>query len=254
MTSILLQSLLPDRINLWVSRDAYLRDQGISDQESIDVLFKSLPESSTNVVCIRWVDNTGPYRKLIPALREAGPDDLIVTADDDIFYGRDWLQGLIEAYDPAEGVPSASRVRRIRTNFIGKLTSYIYWTLYEEASVIREDYVVTFGGGVVLARSMFREDDIFDESFLTIAPTADDLWYSKLLSRNGTPVRVIPRLLSELHFVQHNDGLTNHNFPKVSTFIHKIRVRVWDQVVGFFGYPVCGNDIAFRKIERYFSS
>jgi len=50
-------------------------------------------------------DNTGPYRKLIPALREAEPDDLIVTADDDIFSGRDWLQGLIKAYVQPRGFP-----------------------------------------------------------------------------------------------------------------------------------------------------
>lgn len=39
------------------------------------------------------------------------------------------------------------KVRRTRTNFIEKLTSYLYWTLYEEASVVRKDYVVIFGGG-----------------------------------------------------------------------------------------------------------
>ena len=252
LSSLLLQSRLPDQVNLWVSDQPYLRDKGISDSGAIKELIDSLPEATRNRVCVRWVANTGPYRKLIPVLRQAGPDDVIVTADDDIFYGRNWLSGLVAAYEDAGGKPVAARVRTKRTNFLGKKTSYLFWNLINQPKTVEDGFIVTFGGGVVLTRAMFREQDIADDSFLNVAPTADDLWYSKLLRLNHNEVVVVPSLLKELNFIQHNDGLTNHNWPKVVSLFHKIRLRVWDRYAGFLGVAVCGNDVAYGEIDRYF--
>lgn len=252
LSSLLLQSRLPDQVNLWVSEQPYLRDKGISDNSAIKELIDSLPEATRSLVCVRWVANTGPYRKLIPMLREADPDDVIVTADDDIFYGKDWLRGLLDAYKNADGKPVASRVRAKRANFLGAKTSYIYWGLINQTSVVCDDFVVTFGGGSVLARAMFREQDIADDSFLSVAPTADDLWYSKLLMLNHNEVVVVPSIMEELNFIQHNDGLGNHNWVKISSFVHRIRVKVWDRIAGFLGVAICGNDIACRNIDKYF--
>lgn len=253
LVSLLLQSRKPDQVNLWVSKEPYLRDEGISESGRLDELLCSLPESDRKRVNIRWVSNSGPYRKLIPMLREASPDDVIVTADDDIFYGRDWLEGLLEAHEESGGKAVAARVRSKRVNFLGKKTSYLFWGIMSKSAVVRNDFIVTFGGGAVLTRKMFREQDIADDSFMNVAPTADDLWYSKLLELNNNEVVVKPSLLGELYFIQHNDGLTNHNFPRVSSFLHKIRVRLWDKPLGLLGVPISGNDVAYRNIERHFS-
>lgn len=252
LTSLLLQSRLPDQINLWVSKEPYLRDKGIANSEVVEKLIDSLPAESRSRINVRWVPNTGPYRKLIPMLREAGPDDLIITADDDIFYGRDWLSGLLAAYENAGGKPVAARVRSKRINFLGKKTSYLFWNLINQPKTVKDDFIVTFGGGVVLTRAMFREQDIADDAFLKIAPTADDLWYSKLLRLNHNEVVVVSSLLDELNFIQHNEGLINHNFPKVISLFDKIRLRVWDRLAGFLGFAVCGNDVAYAKIDQYF--
>src|SRR5690606_34903159 len=147
---------------------------------------------------VRWVPNTGPYRKLITMLREAGRDDVIVTADDDIFYGGDWLSGLRAADEDAGGKPVAARVRTTRINFLGKKTADPLWNLIQRRQTVQDDFIVTLGGGVVLSRAMFREQDIADDSFLKVAPTADDLWYSKLLRLHHNEVVVVPSLLKEL--------------------------------------------------------
>ncbi len=253
LTSLLLQSRLPDRINLWVSREPYLRDQGIAKSEVIDQLIETLPHDGRSRVSVRWVANTGPYRKLIPMLREARPADIIVTADDDIIYGRDGVSNLMQEFDDLGGKPVAARVRSKKVNFLGKKTSYLHWNLINRPSIVADDFIVTFGGGVVLTRAMFREKDIADNSFLELAATADDLWYSKLLTFNNDGVFVVPWALDELSFIQHADGLANDNFPRVTSLLHKIRVRMWDKMLGFFGVPVCGNDVAYAKIDRYFS-
>lgn len=252
LISLLSQSRLPDRVNLWVSKQPYLRDEGIRDNLYIECLLKSLPEPFSHRVIVRWVENTGPYRKLIPMLREAGDNDVLVTADDDIFYGRYWLKGLLEAYDRSNGNPVAARVRIKKNNILGTKTSYLHWDLISRPSVVSDDFIVTFGGGAVLTKAMFRDKDINDDAFLNLAPTADDLWYSKLLLVNNNIVFVVPSLLDELNFIQHTDGLTNHNFPRVSSVFEKVRLRVWNRFFGFWGLPVCGNDIAHAKINHYF--
>ena len=254
LTSLLMQSRVPDQINLWVSREPYLRDDGIADIEAIDELVDSLPDFSKGLIKIRWVRNSGPYRKLIPILREAGPNDVFVTADDDIFYGRNWLSKLLSAYEDQGNKPVAARVRKKSLNFVGKRTSYIYWKIIDEPTMVDGDFVVTFGGGAVLTRSMFREEDIVDDSFLELAATADDLWYSKLLELKGSSVFVVPSALNELNFIQHNDGLINHNFPLASSLFNKIKLKIWDNLVGLLGFPVCGNDLASMNIEKYFNA
>lgn len=252
LTSLLLQSTLPHKINLWISKEPYLRDEGIFCSGSVNQLFDSLPVANRSRINIQWVRNTGPYRKLMPILREAQVEDVIVTADDDIFYGEGWLNGLLNAYQNAQGKAVGARVLNKRVNFLGRNTSYLHWNLVKESSIVRRKFIITFGGGAVLTRSMFRERDIRDDSFLEVAPTADDLWYSKLLQLNDVEVVVEPSLLNELYFVQHNEGLINDNWPKVVSALQKLRHRLWDLPAGYLGVPVCGNDTAYLEIERHF--
>lgn len=255
LTSLLMQSRLPDQINLWVSREPYLSDKGIPDEETVNRLVMSLPETNRQLIKIRWTKNTGPYRKLIPALREAAPADLIVTADDDIFYGEKWLSTLLAEYESGEGRAVAGRVRQITYNFIGKRTSYMHWGLINEKKVVDRDYIVTFGGGAVLTRSMFRENDIHDDTFLDAAPRSDDLWYTKLLNMAKQEVIIEPSAMSELYFLTHPHGLANSNLAIGETsLLRRVMRRLWVSSMGRLGWLVCGNDFAFMSIESHFSA
>ncbi|MFD2837439.1 hypothetical protein ACFS3C_15390 [Azotobacter vinelandii] len=72
----------PPKIVIWVSKEAYLIDQGI-DREPRWV--RDL-NKLRNIIEFRWTANTGPYRKLFPALDAATDDQIIVYADDDAIY------------------------------------------------------------------------------------------------------------------------------------------------------------------------
>ena len=252
LMSLCLQSRQPDEIRLWVSTEPYLRDGGIRDKARLRDYFNDLPAEWQRRIRVCWVDNTGPYRKLIPALREAGPNDLLITADDDIAYGENWLSTLLQAHDPDDRIATAGRVRKKRYNAFGRTMSYMNWDLMGDTSVVSDGYIVTFGGGAGLSRSMFREQDILDDAFLEVAPTADDLWYSKLLMRNDTRVRVVPAVMRELNFIEHGDGLVNHNHPQQAALLRKIVLRLWEWSAGYMGIPVCGNDRAYQRVEQHF--
>lgn len=253
LTSLLLQTRLPDRIHLWVSRESYLRDRGIADTGALEELLDALPAAHRERVQIRWVSNTGPYRKLIPMLREAGAEDVLVTADDDIFYGRDWLKLLLKNFEQAGGQPVAARVRKKAFNFLGGKTSYLYWNVITEASVVADDFVITFGGGAVLTASMFRAEDIVSEAYLDMSPTADDLWYSRLLRNAGCRIVVVPEVLSELTFLAHKEGLGNQNNLNVRSLLTRIKFRLWDSFAGRLGLPISENDRAYRRLEKHFN-
>lgn len=254
LTSLLMQSRIPDQINLWVSREPYLSDKGIPEDQTVNRLVMSLPETHRHLIKIHWTSNTGPYRKLIPALREAGPEDLIVTADDDIFYGENWLSILLSEYESGEGRAVAGRVRQITYNFIGKRTSYMHWGLINEKKVVDRDYIVTFGGGAVLTRSMFREKEIYDEGFLDVAPRSDDLWYTKLLNMARQEVIIAPSAMTELYFLKHPHGLEKSNIVIGETSLWRRVMRKIRLSLGRLGCSVCGNDHAFIRIERLLPS
>lgn len=253
LTSLLMQSKLPDQINLWVSREPYLSDKGIPSDEIVNRLVMSLPETNRHLIQIRWTPNIGPYRKLIPVLREAAPEDLIVTADDDIFYGETWLASLLSEYEANPGKVVAGRVRKVRYGILGARTSYMHWGLISEGTVLSRDFVVTFGGGAVLSKDMFREQDVYNDRFIDLAPRADDLWYSKLLALSGKQVKIVPDALVELIFMTHPHGLANSNLATgPNTLLAKALRRIWVSSYGILGGAVCGNDHAFMNVDRYF--
>lgn len=255
LASLLLQSRKPDRILVWISERPYLRDQGITDAARLDAIRRDLAPLG-NIIEFRWTHNIGPYRKLMPTLQTCQRDDLIVTADDDIFYGEHWLERLLGAFGQAnqdgDNYMVAARVRAVLANPLGRNRSYLSWPVINTAEDLTDQFVVTFGGGAVLRKSFFMSGDIRNVDYLRLAPTADDLWCSKLLIRNEITVRTVPEALAELNFVEHDDGLLNYNVPTLARFYHKLRLWFWDNPRGYLGFAVCGNDIAYRKIERYF--
>ena len=49
---------------------------------------------------IRWVENEGPYRKLIPLLKEKWDEDcVIITIDDDTFYDNKLIENYLNDYE-----------------------------------------------------------------------------------------------------------------------------------------------------------
>lgn len=243
------QSSVPNEINIWASNEPYLRDSGIKE---IPAWVNELNKIS-NIVKFHITLNTGPFRKLLPALRAANENDIIVTADDDIIYGPKWLKELICEHNKNRDHIIAARVRSIEYNGFKKKTSYVHWPLIKSKVVLTTDFIVTHGGGAVFQRRLIDEKLLFNDDFLNVSPTADDLWFSMLIKQSKTPVTVCPKALNELYFIDHNDGLDNHNLINTKSLTKKIYKRLVLYPLGWLGFSVCGNDYAFKNIEKYIS-
>jgi len=83
-------------IHLYLSREPYLLDKGVTELPE-DI--QQLQREAAGRLKIQFCPNWGPYRKLLPYLRANwGSSKLVVTVDDDTIYPPDWLEGLVAAY------------------------------------------------------------------------------------------------------------------------------------------------------------
>ena len=70
-------TMVPDKIIFYVSREPHLYDAGIQPWE--------LKRGSNKIVEFRWVENTGPPRRIVNAVQEFWdlPETQIIIFDDD---------------------------------------------------------------------------------------------------------------------------------------------------------------------------
>ena len=182
--SLLRQSVRPDAVVLWLDPEQFPgRESGLPPE------FAALRKKGLD---IRWCrPGLRSYKKLVPAL-ETWPGAVLVTADDDVFYPRDWLQSLLEAHHAHPGEIVARRIRHVRLDSFGIPLSYAAWPMNaacgENPSALN---LPTGCGGVLYPPGSLHPDATDASAFLRLAPTADDLWFWAMAVRQGTPVRFV---------------------------------------------------------------
>ena len=98
LKSILNQTVIPDKIFLYLSEEEYLIDKGFKNKILPNHLKKFINENS-NILELNWVENTGPYRKLLPTLKKKWKENcLIITIDDDFIYNKNLIEKHIYYY------------------------------------------------------------------------------------------------------------------------------------------------------------
>lgn len=183
--SILSQDLPPARVLIHLSRKPYLLDQGITDLPADLVALEG-----DHRVQVVWVENTGPYRKILPwAADHAGTDRWVVTADDDTLYPPDWLARLASARQ-ATGAVTAWSGHAIALKG-GRVAGYGRWfgVPLPDGPALR---VLPIGkDGVLYSGRDFAPELLDIATAQSIAPTADDLWLRWHMARLGVMAQVV---------------------------------------------------------------
>lgn len=183
--SILSQDLPPARVLIHLSRKPYLMDQGITDLPADLAALEG-----DHRVQVVWVENTGPYRKILPwAADHAGTDRWVVTADDDTLYPPDWLARLASARQ-ATGAVTAWSGHAIALKG-GRVAGYGRWfgVPLPDGPALR---VLPIGKDGVLYSGRDFPPDLLDITYAqSIAPTADDLWLRWHMARVGVMAQVV---------------------------------------------------------------
>ncbi len=178
--SLLNQSFKPDKLILWLSKEEFPN------------LEEDLPSNLLNLekhgLEIKWTEkNFRVYNKLIHSLIEY-PNDIIVTADDDIFYPEDWLERLYENYDGKNIVAHRAHLMNFES---GSPVPYELWEKCIENEEITILNLPTGVGGVLYPPDVFNKDVLKDQLFLKLTPTADDIWFWGMVVLNNRKINVL---------------------------------------------------------------
>lgn len=252
--SLVHQDLLPDEIVIWISAEPYLSDKGINEEPSFVAEVNNI--CNREIVKVRYVKNTGPYRKIFPALKCAEENDVLVYADDDVVYDNQWLSTLLSFFDDnGRKYIVASRIRRVTYNFFGRRKSYETFPLVKNNNILADDFIITGVGGAILMKNHIDSKYIFDESFIEICPKTDDIWISKIIELSKSKVLPCPQALNFVQEILHSNfslSATNTIFSKgmgLFKFFTKFKIKL----LAYLGHLNTNNDRCIRQVEKYFS-
>jgi len=216
--SLLHQTVPATNIYLFISREPYLLDKGFSE---VPAWLSKLP------ISIRWVPNTGPYRKLLPLLKEKwNSDEVIITVDDDTVYEPDLIEKMVAKYIESGGACVACRV-----NYLSGPANQYKLTEPKDSSIANFH---SGKGGVLYHPSMFKqrvhphcEGGIFETDYLTLCKTADDIWFNLWRMYNGVPCVVI----KDYRYMM--GDLTNKEFALYNRYNEIKNVEMYSNTVDF---------------------
>jgi glycosyltransferase involved in cell wall biosynthesis len=179
--SLLNQSLKPDELILWLAKEEF---PNLDDDVPKKVL-----ELKNHGLKIKWCKDIKSYIKLIPTLKEF-PDDIIVTADDDVFYPKDWLELLYSEY-----LNNKNSVVCHRAHYIdfddNKFHEYSKWKktiLNDKPSYFN---FFTGVGGILYPPKILYKDAKSENIFKKLSPNADDLWFWAMTVLNKKKIKIV---------------------------------------------------------------
>ncbi len=188
--SLLLQSLKPDKIILWLAWEQFPdKENGLPDK---------LLELRKYGLTIRWCRDIKSYKKLLPALRRY-PEDIIVTADDDVYYERHWLKRLYSGYEEAPNYVHCHRITKVYIRNNEYKMKEGEFEVYPFPSYLHK---LTGVGGVLYPPHILNQEVLDEEKCRELAPTNDDIWFWLMAVLNGAKINVVRRNLPRVEAVK----------------------------------------------------
>lgn len=196
--SLVAGSMRPRRLILWVDEPTFETSN-----------YPMLERLVARGLEIKRCKDYGPHKKYYPYCAEstdgAGP---LVTADDDVFYPRRWLETLWSAHQSTPELLVAHRAITISVDG-DAIAPYRTW---QRTTSTRPDHrtFVTGVGGVVYPSALIGTLKTLGEEFLQIAPRADDVWVNSIAAGHGIRARWTGEQLTAWSFPRSQDNALHH--------------------------------------------
>ncbi len=192
--SIMQQTMLPNKIVL-----------NLDNSISPDDLPIALKKQQERGLEIAFTEDIRSYKKLIPTLISY-PESIIITIDDDLLYDFDVVEKLVKSYLKYPTKISALRVHTITFDEDRKPLKYVDWGWCKAESENPYHLFPTTGGGVLYPPHSFSDDVLKKEDFMSICPTADDVWFYAMAVKKGTEIVKVPtRSLNGEEYIVNED-------------------------------------------------
>ena len=167
IATIFQQTVPPDKILLWVAYED--KDIALAMLKNVNSILHKLVEKGLE---IRYCEDIKQYLKLIPSI-ENFPKDYIITADDDIFYPKNWLEQLLAEHKKNPKKIICHRAHGIKVDENHNLLPYNEWDSCTSKS---ENVFPTGVGGILYHKKCFHKDIVNKELFMKLTPRNDDIW------------------------------------------------------------------------------
>ncbi len=194
--SIFTQTVKPNRIVLYINKDKW-------NDENIPGILKRLKKSGLEIV---YCTDIRSHTKLIPAL-EQFPDNPIITVDDDIYYNKQIIEQLLQAYNKSDKRTIFCHQGCIPIRRGGKFAPYSEWEDTRSIKKYKPNYafgVSAFGVSSVIYPPHIFDKEVFNTAvFLDIAPHTDDIWFWIMEYRKGINVQLIENSVQK-----HNESVS----------------------------------------------
>jgi hypothetical protein len=162
LKSIIMQAQRPTRIILFLFADDYEKRDYFDSLLQYGVEIESYPE------------NLKSFLKIIPVM-ERYSDDVIVSADDDMYYRKNWLSQLIEGSNRHPNSIVGHRGIRIAFDEKSGIQPYLNWR-QERDEYFGPGVVLTSVGGILYPATIFSKFVLDMKLALALTPNNDDFW------------------------------------------------------------------------------
>ena len=223
--SIFKQSILPNRIVLWLDKDNW-------NDDNLPYLLQRLKQSGLEIY---FCDDIRSYKKLVPSLKMF-PDNYIIVIDDDFYYNKDFVKWMVDAYRNSDKHTVFATWGCIVGKENGKYLPYTQWKDCQYGDE-NSEYSLYGGGGGGYPPHIFDNETLREDIFMKLCPTADDIWFWIQEKRMGINTQLTP----------------NHGYG-----LHRPIDRIYD-------YDIAGNecltvenvlnrrnDVQLRKLLEYY--
>lgn len=219
---ILRQSLLPNKIVLWLSKEQF-------PNEIHDLPENLLKYYKSQVDIVFVDDDLRSHKKYYYALKEYS-SDIIITLDDDIYYPSNIIKDLTTLHKLFPTAICCHRAHKVVRDVNGEIKEYSKWPKVYENYGPAFDLFHTSGGGTLYKKSFFNENVLDKEVFKVECFMADDVWLNIMAQLNKTKT-VKSKYFSNLIPIENKSSIFKLSRENVE-----------------YG----GNDIQFKKvIQKY---
>lgn len=212
--SLFNQTMSANKVILWLAPEQFPQKEKDLPAELLALKEKGL--------IIDWYHDIKSYKKLIPTLKKY-PEAIIVTADDDLIYDKNWLMLLFDSYLKHPKFIHCHRITRLNSKF--KIVSRNFYLngsggYYPGLCKANAFNKLCGGAGTLFPPHCFTKEVLNESVFMNLASTSDDIWFWLMGLLNSYKVKVVPNNIFELCYIPNTQvcGLFHTN----DTQTHKV--------------------------------
>ena len=195
--TLLKQSVKPDRLILWVKK----KDFNSKTLYNKNRHTRKLVNQKKRGLQIEFCEDLYSYSIIIHTL-EKYPNAIIVTADDDLYYKKQWLKELYESYVSSLEYVHCHMARYIIKSSEDSLKTLTEWS--KDADKLMNPSINNFpytGAGCLFPPGSLHSEVFNKKIFLEISPHCDDAWLKAMTIMKNVKSKQVNPISSTLRII-----------------------------------------------------